>query len=270
MKKPCIAWKALLWAGGVSVLIFSGCELFDGDDNNDTNGSKTRTVTDIDGNEYQSVKLWEHLWMTENLRTTRYRDGTPITTGLSAEDWASASEGAYTIYPHSQVEGIGSDEAMDNAYGLLYNWAAATDSRGICPSGWRVPESGEWSDLRDFVMDFVDEKPQIGGVGNALRAARQVGHPWGGEHDTNVHPRWNENTEHYGWDEFDFAAYAAGFRTPESTYQDLGYVGGWWSTTEQSASDAIARYIWSWENFMIRRPADKRSGLSVRCIRDAK
>ena len=270
MKKQCIAWEAFLWAGGLSVLFFAGCELFDGDGSNDANGPKTGTVTDIDGNEYKTVKLWEHMWMTENLRTTRYRDGTPISTGLNAEDWASASEGAYTIYPHSQVDGIGSDEAMVNAYGLLYNWEAIKDGRGLCPSGWRIPECDEWSDLREFVEDFVDIEPQVGGVGNALKAARQVGHPWGGEHDTDVHPRWDANTQHFGWDEFGYAAYAGGFRTQEGTFQDLGHVGAWWSTTQQSASDVHVRRIWSWENFMVRTPTDKRSGLSVRCIRDAK
>ena len=270
MKKQCTAGKALLWAGGFFVLFLTGCELFDGDENTNDNGPKTGTVSDIDGNEYQTVKLWEHMWMTENLRTTRYRDGTPITNGLNAEDWAIASEGAYTVYPHQEVEGINSDEEMVNAYGLLYNWEAINDARGLCPAGWRIPECDEWSDLREFVEDFVDKEPQVGGVGNALKAARQVGHPWGGMHDTDVHPRWNASLNHYGWDEFGYSAYASGFRNHEGTFRDLGYVAVWWSTTEQSTTEVYVRHIWNWENFMIRRPADKRSGLSVRCIRDAK
>ena len=270
MKKQGIAWKALLRAGGLSVLLLTSCDLFDDDKNDHSNQPETGTVKDIDGNEYQTVKLWEHMWMTENLRTTRYRDGTPITNGLNAEDWAIASEGAYTVYPHQEVEGINSDEEMVNAYGLLYNWEAINDARGLCPAGWRIPECDEWSDLREFVEDFVDKEPQVGGVGNALKAARQVDHPWGGEHNTDVHPRWNANIHHYGWDEFGFSAYASGFRTNSGMFQDLGDVGVWWSTTQQSATDVHVRRIWSWENFMVRTPAGKRSGLSVRCIRDAR
>lgn len=187
---------------------------------------------------------------------------------MNAENWASSSGGAYAIYPCQEVEGINSDNEMVNAYGLLYNWQAARDPRGLCPEGWRIPECGEWSDL----SDFVDDKMRAGfeGVGDALKAARQVGHPWGGTHDTNVHPRWNENMDYFGRDEFGFTAYAGGFRTHDGAYQDLGYVAAWWSSSQQSATDVWVRYIWSWENFMIRRHANSHDGLSVRCIRDAK
>jgi len=265
MKIQSRSWEMFLWTGFISVMLLSNCKLID------SNGGKDYEPTplfDIDGNEYQTVKIWEHIWMAENLRTTRYKDGIPITSGLAAIEWASASSGAYTIYPYQEVEGIDSDQEMVNAYGLLYNWQATTDSRGLCPEGWRIPECDEWSDLREFVED----KMQAGfeGVGDALKAARQVGHPWGEAHDTGVHPRWNANMNHYGRDEFGFTAYAAGFRTHEGSYQDLGYVAVWWSSTPQSATDVWVRRVWSWENFTIRRPANKHAGLSVRCIRDAR
>ena len=269
MKNQTRSWKILLWTGLFFALLMSACKLFDSNGENGENDYEPAPLTDIDGNEYQTVKLWEHIWMAENLRTTRYNDGTPITTGLKREEWSSTSGGAYTIYPHLEVEGIDSEKDMVNAYGILYNWHATRDPRGLCPEGWRIPECDEWTDLREFVEDFVDDEPQVGGVGNALKAARQIGHPWGGIHDTDVHPRWEENVNHCGWDEFGFTAYASGFRTYEGAYQDLGHVAVWWSSTQQSATDVHVRRIWSWENFMIRNPANKRDGLSVRCIRDA-
>ena len=268
MKNQSRSWKILLWTGLIFVLLLSTCKLFDSNGENGENDYEPVPLTDIDGNEYRTVKLWEHIWMAENLRTTRYNDGTPITTGLNSEEWASASGGAYAIYPYEDVEGIDSDDEMVNSYGLLYNWQTTRDSRRLCPEGWRIPECDEWSDLRDY----VDDKMHVGfeGVGDALKAARQVGHPWGGVHDTDVHPRWNANENHFGRDEFDFSAYAAGFRTHEEGYRDLGHVASWWSSTQQSETDVFVHHIWNWENFMIRRQANKHVGLSVRCIRDAK
>ncbi len=273
MKNQTRSWKILLWTGLFFGLLMSTCKLFDSNGENGENDYEPAPLTDIDSNEYQTVKLWEHIWMAENLRPTRYNDGTPIITGLNREEWESSSEGAYAIYPHQDVEGIDSDQDMVNAYGILYNWQATRDPRGLCPEGWRIPEFDEYQDMRDFVND----KRQAGfdGIGDALKAARQVGHPWGGVHDTDVHPRWGANENHFGRDEFDFTAYAAGFRTShdyrqyEGDYRALGYEAVWWSSRE-SATDAFVFRIWSWENFTILNTASKKDGVSVRCIRDAR
>jgi hypothetical protein len=63
-------------------------------------------VTDIDGNVYQTVTIGNQVWMAENLRTTRYSDGTPVPTDLINADWGNTTNGAYAINPHSLIEGF--------------------------------------------------------------------------------------------------------------------------------------------------------------------
>ena len=110
----------------------------------------TPTLTDVDGNIYNTVQIGEQCWMRENLRTTRYADGTPIEHGDSA-----SLNTAYWYYPMD-------DAANKSNYGLLYNWravvrgvtgSAANPSgvQGICPDGWHVPSDAEWTQLTDYV-----------------------------------------------------------------------------------------------------------------------
>ena len=113
------------------------------------------TLSDIDGNVYNTVQIGEQCWMRENLRTTRYADGTPIEHGSSA-----SPQTAYWYYPMD-------DAANKPNYGLLYNWpavvrggtgSAANPSglQGICPNGWHVPSDAEWTQLTDYVSSHSE------------------------------------------------------------------------------------------------------------------
>jgi len=94
---------------------------------------------DVDGNSYNTVKIAIQCWTQSNLKVTNYRNGNNIPTGLSDAQWGSATSGAYAIYNN--------DAANDALYGKLYNWYSATDSRGLCPTGWHVPSDAEWNRL---------------------------------------------------------------------------------------------------------------------------
>lgn len=100
-------------------------------------------VVDVDCNAYDTVVIGEQRWFQTNLKTTRYRDGTPIPTGLSNAAWTAADEGAYAIYDDDPVN--------DQLYGKLYNWHAVNDPAGLCPDGWRVPTPGDMTQLRLFI-----------------------------------------------------------------------------------------------------------------------
>jgi uncharacterized protein (TIGR02145 family) len=105
--------------------------------------SSSGTVTDIDGNVYQTVTLGGQVWMAENLKVTRYRNGDPIPCVNDASAWSGLSTGAYCHYNND----------FNNAaiYGRLYNWYAVSDSRNIAPGGWHVPTDTEWQTLVDLL-----------------------------------------------------------------------------------------------------------------------
>ena len=93
------------------------------------------TVTDIDGNVYNTVTIGTQVWMKENLKVSKYRNGDPIPTNLTDAAWGAATTGAYSIYNN--------DAANNTTYGKLYNWYAVVDSRNLCPVGWHVPSDAE-------------------------------------------------------------------------------------------------------------------------------
>ncbi|HMR18608.1 MAG TPA: fibrobacter succinogenes major paralogous domain-containing protein, partial [Sphingobacterium sp.] len=110
-------------------------------------GGAAGGIVDIDGNVYETVIIGGQEWTKENLKVTHYNDGTPIHTGLSNSEWAATTVGAYAIYPYGNVEGIESSEEMVAKFGLLYNWYAVDNPKGLCPEGWRVPTDNDWKDL---------------------------------------------------------------------------------------------------------------------------
>jgi uncharacterized protein (TIGR02145 family) len=98
-------------------------------------GNRNNQVTDIDGNVYQTITIGNQLWMAENLRVTRYRNGEPISHVPDTAAWAACTTGAYCHYNN--------DTSYIPDYGRLYNWYAINDSRNIAPEGWHVPTNEE-------------------------------------------------------------------------------------------------------------------------------
>jgi uncharacterized protein (TIGR02145 family) len=96
------------------------------------------TITDIDGNIYHTITIGTQVWMVENLKTTRYRNGEAIA-NVIGEPWDNLTSGAYVSYDNTQDNRL--------TYGLLYNWYAVNDSRNICPEGWHIPTMEEWQVL---------------------------------------------------------------------------------------------------------------------------
>jgi uncharacterized protein (TIGR02145 family) len=93
------------------------------------------TITDIDGNVYSTVKIGDQLWMAENLKTVKYKDGTPINTNLTYVDWENTTEGAF-----------GKNNVSPGYDFNYYNWFAVNSGK-LCPKGWRIPVKGDWEAL---------------------------------------------------------------------------------------------------------------------------
>jgi uncharacterized protein (TIGR02145 family) len=101
-------------------------------------------VKDVDGNKYDAVRIGNQVWMKSNLRTTHFRDGSPISQGGGYEN----DEETPFYYKPTTLQVPTYDE---KTYGLYYNEKAVVDERGLCPEGWHVPSGAEWTKLEEYV-----------------------------------------------------------------------------------------------------------------------
>ena len=194
---------------------------------------------DIDGNEYATVIIGNQVWMSENLKVTKYRDGTAIPTGLSNSEWENTTSGAYAVYDNNETHA--------DTYGYLYNWYAVDDSRNIAPDGWHVPTDDEWTTLTDY----------LGGTSVAGGKMKETGTS-----------HWNSpNTG--ATNESGFTAFPGGYRLDnDGYYGSIGSFGYFWSSSESSSYYAWERELYYYSSEVYRYDDDKRSGFSVRCVRD--
>ncbi len=232
----------------------------------DSSSLKVGTVVDIYGNEYDFIRIGDQDWMSENLRVSRYNDGTEILSGLSNEEWEKTKEGAYSIYSHEIIEGIDSEENMLESYGKLYNWYAVSDDRGLCPEGWRVPVDEDWLELTSYLVENYKEITNEN-VANALKSCRQVDTPLEGKYDTDEHPRWDaDDINDVKRDKFGFSALPGGLRDSYGEFQKLGHYGIWWSANEEEGT--WGRYMTYNLGNIFRSYGNKSYGFSVRCVRN--
>ena len=99
-------------------------------------------LTDIDGNTYESVVLGNQEWMAENLRTSKYADGTLIPNITEKYSWRGLDSAAWCHYDN--------DSQYDSIYGKIYNWYSVETDK-LCPTGWHVPSYDEWTVLTDYL-----------------------------------------------------------------------------------------------------------------------
>ncbi len=195
------------------------------------------TVTDIDGNTYQTVQIGSQVWMKENLKVTRYRNGDAINYVSDATAWSNLTTGGYCYYDNLQSNAV--------TYGNLYNWAAINDSRNIAPAGWHVPSYNEWITLMN----------NTGGYNAAGGKLKETG---------NLH--WNSPNN--ATDEYGFTALPSGMRDQLGNYFGMGSTAYWWTSTE-------ADIVYSWgatitynETILYTVVYEKPLGFPVRCVKD--
>ena len=197
----------------------------------------TGTVNDIDGNIYKTIGIGSQTWMAENLKTTKYNDGTSIPIVTDGTAWAALSTPGYCWYNN--------DEATYKAiYGALYNWYTVGTGK-LCPTGWHVPSDAEWTTLTTY----------LGGEYVAGGKLKETG---------TTH--WT-NTNEWVTNEMGFTALPGGNRINGGAFSSVGLIGDWWSDTETGA------YVWYRLMFYSginvgRSSSGKQIGSSVRCVRD--
>lgn len=105
--------------------------------------STTTVVTDIDGNIYNTVIIGTQTWMVENLKTTKYNDGTSIPIVTDDIAWATLTTSGYCFFNN--------DVANKSKYGALYNWFTVNTGK-LAPTGWHVPTDAEWTILENYLI----------------------------------------------------------------------------------------------------------------------
>jgi uncharacterized protein (TIGR02145 family) len=200
------------------------------------------TVSDIDGNVYNTVQIGTQCWTRSNLKVSKYRNGDNISNLTDNTAWSQTSTGAWCNYDNSS--------ANDALYGKLYNWYAVNDSRGLCPTGWHVPSDAEWTTLTTF----------LGGesvAGGKMKSTSIQPTPGG----------WNApNTGATNSSGFTFLP--GGDRNSGGEFGYLGSDGGLWSSSGAGSGDAWGLYLYCDIAGAYRGDNDYRDGCSVRCVRD--
>jgi len=198
----------------------------------------TETVTDADGNVYHTVSIGTQTWTVENLRTTKYNDGTAIPLVTDGTAWSNLTTPGYCWYNNDVT-------AYKTTYGALYNWNAVATGK-LAPAGWHVPTDAEWSTLSTY----------LGGDNVAGGKLKEVG--------TTHWSTPNTGTTN----ETGFSALPGGCRDGDGDFNDVGDDGYWWSATEYDASTAYLRDLLYGYYGLGSRGYSKSCGFSVRLVRD--
>jgi uncharacterized protein (TIGR02145 family) len=213
------------------------------------------TVTDIDGNIYNTIKIGNQWWMAENLRVTHYCNGDviPNVTGNNSE-WGNLSTGAYCNYDNN--------EAIVATYGRLYNWYAVNDSRNIAPAGWHVASDAEWKQLERYLGMTQSEADSWGYRGTDE----------GGKLKEAGTTHWCDPNKGAS-NESGFSALPGGWRS-FTTGGDIamGGIAFFWCSTEYD-TELHSGYAWCRSlscttSNVYRDHCGKHCGLSIRCLRD--
>ncbi len=251
MKKRAKFWFHYLAIFGLVLFLMVGCKKSSEDNNN----PPANTVKDIDGNIYHTVTIGSQVWMVENLKTTKFNDGSLIPNLTDSKEWAMTTAPAYCWYDNS----IGYKES----YGALYNWYAVTSGK-LCPSGWRVPTKEDWETLSIFLGGESVAGGKLKEAGTAHWKSPNDGATnssgftafAGGARFVSIHLNWD------GW------YYSSGF-------DQVGAYGYWWSTSSGDPSDYkiyLELYYKDGEMDISAKRLDynafEKFGQSVRCIKN--
>jgi uncharacterized protein (TIGR02145 family) len=197
--------------------------------------SPTHTVTDIEGNEYKTVKIGTQIWMAENLRTATYNDGTAIPNVTDATAWSGLTSGAWCYYDNTSSYNI--------PYGKLYNEYTVFTNK-LCPIGWHVPTESEI----DTLINLME------GVETAGGHAKSTGYDYWLSPNTGA-------TNKYG-----FNVVGAGYRSDNSSlaFLQINIITFLWMS---STSSAVYSFSYGNTRFYTGYSSEN-NGFSIRCIKD--
>jgi uncharacterized protein (TIGR02145 family) len=211
--------------------------------------------TDAEGNHYAVVQIGTQIWMAENLKTRKYRDGSDITNVPDSATWESTTNGAYCDYHNDTAEG--------EYYGRLYNYYAVDDSRNIAPLGWHVSSNAEWNILEKYLDPSVDTSSTVlGSRGTTIGRILKEG----------CNTRWQYLESTSGWNSAGFTALCSNFRNASGSWSmapNNNHDDTFWTSTSYNATSAWNTSLrWCFGDIYVMPLVYKKGGSSVRCIKD--
>ena len=199
--------------------------------------ASSNTVTDFDGNVYNTITIGTQVWMAENLKTTHYNDGTVIPLVTDNGSWVSLSTPGYCWYNDSVAYG--------NPYGALYNWYAVNTGK-LAPSGWHVPSDSEWEVLGSYLGGDNIAGGSLKDTGTTYWTLPNIG-----------------ATNSSG-----FTALPGGYRYSTGGWDRIGNYAYWWTSTAIDAGSCWRRYIYGDSVSVNRGGGERYYGFSIRCIKN--
>jgi uncharacterized protein (TIGR02145 family) len=210
---------------------------------------QAQTVTDADGNIYNTVTIGTQVWMKENLKVTHYRNGDLIPNITDTAAWRLSDSGARCYFDNDSI-------SYCATYGALYNWYAVNDKRAIAPDGWHIPTESDWNKLEIYLDYTVD-----------TNATEWLGTNIGGKLKEAGYVHWlSPNigaTNSSG-----FTALPGGGRSKDGLYGGIFQLGDWWAINTYDSTTAWKRYLYYYTQQIERSMWFKNCGWSVRCVRN--
>jgi uncharacterized protein (TIGR02145 family) len=221
------------------------------------------TVSDTDGNVYQTVKIGNQVWTVENLRVTKFNDGSSIPLVTDSAAWrriydSSLTAPAYCFYNNT----VNSDSI--GRYGALYNWyiVSPTNPKKIAPTGWHVPTDTEWDTLQNYLIANGynwDGTTTENKIGKSLAAKTDwVTYSTIGSIGCDLTKNNRSG----------FSALPGGYRSSYGGFNAQSYQGFWWSVTECGTNCVWHRLLSCHDECSWRGNHDDLDAFSVRLLRD--
>ena len=205
------------------------------------------TLIDVDGNTYLATTIGNQIWMTENLKTTRFNDKSAITLVSSSSTWISTTRPSYCWFSN--------DTLYKALYGAIYNYFAVQSGK-LCPSGWHVPTNDEFKALEKSLGMTQAETDSLGwrGTDQGKKMKSRTG--------------WKDNGN--GTNRSGFNGLPGGYRYGvDGGFNDLGAVSYWWTSTKKSATLGLYRRLDYNKSQVYAEGVKLQAGKYVRCVKDS-
>ena len=196
-------------------------------------------VVDQDGNQYMTIRIGEQVWMAENLKTTKYSDGSAIPLVTDNASWSHRTSPAYCWYNNDA-------NTYKDTYGAMYNWYTVNTGK-LCPTGWHVPTGAEWNALYTALGGYLVAGGKLKETGTSHWQSPNTG----------------------ATNESNFTGLPGGIRSYSAgTFDYVGQFGNWWRRDQSSSTNCIVQRLSYGYAKVIFSDSSKSTGYSVRCVKD--